>query len=145
MKKFIVIFIFICILLIGLSLPLLPFFLFVFMNSHNNEISFDINSATVTHKEDRELYSLCLYSDSLEESYYIKLKEGHEAVRKISLTSVDTNYIITDWHDNQLTKIPLCPNRMYKIENYSNGDCGPGIVTFMTDSLGKPSYEIDDE
>ena len=124
---------------------MLPLIVFVFMNSHNNQINFDINSTTVTHKEDRELYRLCLYSDSLEESYYIKLKEGHEAVREISLIDVDTNYLITDWHDNQLTKITLCPNRMYKLENYSNGDCSPGIVTFMTDSLGKPSYEIDDE
>lgn len=143
MKKYIVIFV--CILFIGMLILILPLIVFVFMNSHNNQISFDINSTTVTHKEDRELYRLCLYSDSLEESYYIKLKEGHEAVREISLIDVDTNYLITDWHDNQLTKITLCPNRMYKLENSSNGDCGPGIVTFMTDSLGKPSYEIDDE
>lgn len=128
-----------------MSLPLLPFFLFVFMNSLGNEINFDVKSATVTHKEGRELYRLYLYGDSLEDIYYIEVKKGHEAVRRISLTSVDTNYIITDWHDNLFTKIPFNPNRKYRIENHSNGDCGPGIITFMTDSLGKPSYEIDNE
>ena len=143
MKKYIAILIFT--LIIGMSFPLFPFFLFVFMNSQGNEIDFDINSSTVTHKEGRKLYRLYLYSDSLDDSYFIKLKAGHEAARRISLTSIDTNYIITDWRDNQLTKIQLCPNSLYKLENYSNGDCGPGIVTFMTDSLGKTSYEIDNE
>lgn len=126
-------------IIVALSIPLLPFFLFVFMYSHGNEIDFDVKSATVTHKEGRELYRLYLDGDSLEDIYHIELKEGHEAAKKISLTSVDTNYIITDWHDNLFTKIPFSPNRKYRIENHSNGDCGPGTVAFMTDSLGKPA------
>ncbi len=126
-------------IIVALSIPLLPFFLFVFMYSHGNGIDFDVKSATVTHKEGRELYRLYLYGDSLEDIYHIELKEGHEAAKKISLTSVDTNYIITDWHDNLFTKIPFSPNRKYRIENHSNGDCGPGTVAFMTDSLGKPA------
>ena len=126
-------------IIVALSIPLLPFFLFVFMNSLGNEIDFDVKSATVTHKEGRKLYRLYLDGDSLEDIYYIKLKKGHEAVRRISLTSVDTNYSITDWHDNLFTKIPFSPNRKYRIQNHSNGDCGPGIVTFMTDSSGKPA------
>ena len=89
-------------IIVALSIPLLPFFLFVFMYSHGNEIDFD-------------------------------------AAKKISLTSVDTNYIITDWREEQFSKITLHPNRMYRIENHSNGDCGPGTVAFMTDSLGKPA------
>ncbi len=126
-------------IIVALSIPLLPFFLFVFMYSHGNEIDFDVKSATVTHKEGKYLYRLYLDGDSLEDIYHIELKEGHEAAKKISLTSVDTNYIITDWHDNLFTKIPFSPNRKYRIENHSNGDCGPGTVAFMTDSLGKPA------
>ncbi|MBO4597112.1 MAG: hypothetical protein J5676_04440 [Bacteroidaceae bacterium] len=137
MKK--TVFVLLSMIIVALSIPLLPFFLFVFMYSHGNEIDFDVKSATVTHKEGRELYRLYLDGDSLEDIYHIELKEGHEAAKKISLTSVDTNYIITDWHDNLFTKIPFSPNRKYRIENHSNGDCGPGTVAFMTDSLGKPA------
>ena len=126
-------------IIVALSIPLLPFFLFVFMNSLGNEIDFDVKSATVTHKEGKYLYRIYLEDDSLEDTFYIVLKEGHEAAKKISLTSVDTNYIITDWREEQFSKITLHPNRKYRIENHSNGDCGPGIVTFMTDSLGKPA------
>ena len=130
------------IVMIGVSLPILIFLVFMGVISYcnySNEIDFDIKSATITHKEGKYLYRLYLDGDSLEDSYHIKLKEGHEAAKKISLTSVDTNYIITDWHDNLFTKIPFSPNRMYRIENHSNGDCGPGTVAFMTDSLGKPA------
>ncbi len=126
-------------IIVALSIPLLPFFWFVFMYSHGNGIDFDVKSATVTHKEGRELYRLYLDGDSLEDSYHIKLKEGHEAAKKISLTSVDTNYIITDWREEQFSKITLHPNRMYRIENHSHGSRGIGTVAFMTDSLGKPA------
>ena len=130
------------IVMIGVSLPILIFLVFMGVISYcnySNEIDFDIKSATVTHKEGRELYRLYLEDDSLGDSYHIKLKEGHEAAKKISLTSVDTNYIITDWRKEQFSKITLHPNRKYRIENHSNGDCGPGTVAFMTDSLGKPA------
>ena len=137
MKK--TVFVLLSMIIVALSIPLLPFFLFVFMYSHGNGIDFDVKSATVTHKEGRELYRLYLYGDSLEDIYHIEVKKGHEAVRRISLTSVDTNYIITDWREEQFSKITLHPNRMYRIENHSNGDCGPGTVAFMTDSLGKPA------
>ena len=94
MKK--TVFVLLSMIIVALSIPLLPFFLFVFMNSQGNEIDFDVKSATVTHKEGRELYRLYLYGDSLEDIYHIEVKKGHEAAKKISLTSVDTNYIITD-------------------------------------------------
>ena len=130
------------IVMIGVSLPILIFLVFMGVISYcnySNEIDFDIKSATITHKEGKYLYRLYLEDDSLGDSYHIKLKEGHEAAKKISLTSVDTNYIITNWRKEQFSKITLHPNRMYRIENHSNGDCGPGTVAFMTDSLGKPA------
>ena len=105
MKK--TVFVLLSMIIVALSIPLLPFFWFVFMYSHDNEIDFDVKSATVTHKEGRELYRLYLYGDSLEDIYHIELKEGHEAAKKISLTSVDTNYIITDWREEQFSKITL--------------------------------------
>ena len=103
MKK--TVFVLLSMIIVALSIPLLPFFLFVFMNSQGNEIDFDVKSATVTHKEGKYLYRIYLEDDSLEDTFYIVLKEGHEAAKKISLTSVDTNYIITNWRKEQFSKI----------------------------------------
>lgn len=76
--------------MIGVSLPILIFLVFMGVISYcnySNEIDFDIKSATITHKEGKYLYRLYLEDDSLGDSYHIKLKEGHEAAKKISLTS----------------------------------------------------------
>jgi len=137
MKKKVFVFLFL------LCLLFLPFILFLLFNSQGNGIEFDISSSAIISKSGK-LYSIYIHSDSLEDIRFIQLKEGHEAKRKISLISVDSNYVITDWRDHQVTKIFLYPNRVYRIENHSNGDCSPGIIMFMTDSLGKPAYQMTD-
>ena len=75
-------------IIVALSIPLLPFFLFVFMNSQGNEIDFDVKSATVTHKEGRKLYRLYLEDDSLGDSYHIKPKS---VIRNFALHNVQIN------------------------------------------------------
>ena len=139
MKKKVFVFLFL------LCLLFLPFILFLLFNSQGNGIEFDISSSAIISKSGK-LYSIYIHSDSdsLEDIRFIQLKEGHEAKRKISLISVDSNYVITDWRDHQVTKIFLYPNRVYRIENHSNGDSSPGIILFMTDSLGKPAYQMTD-
>ncbi len=139
MKKIVFVFLF----LFLLCLLFLPFILFLLFNSQGNGIEFDTSSFEIISKNGK-LYSIYIHSDSLEDLRFIQLKEGHEAKRKISLISVDSNYVITDWRDFQVTKIFLYPNRVYRIENHSNGDCSPSIIMFMTDSLGKPAYQMTD-
>lgn len=139
MKKILSVFLFL------LCLLSLPFLIFLLFNSQGNGIEFDISSSTIISKNGK-LFNVYIYSDneSIEDIQFIQLKEGHEAKRKISLTSVDSNYVITDWRDHQVTKIFLYPNRKYRIENHSNGDTSPSIIMFMTDSLGKPAYQMTD-
>lgn len=91
MKKILSVFLFL------LCLLSLPFLIFLLFNSQGNGIEFDISSSTIISKNGK-LFNVYIYSDndSIEDIQFIQLKEGHEAKRKISLTSVDSNYVITD-------------------------------------------------
>lgn len=109
----------------------------LFISCDGNNIKFNANKSTITQENGKNLYRLTIASDSVEDFYLIELKPGNTPKRQISLFEIDTNYIVTNWHGTQVKKITLLPNRIYTIENRSDGDCSPGYATFKTDSFGK--------
>lgn len=113
-------------------------FLIVLISCEGNDIKINMNKFMITQENNKELYRLTIASDSLEDFYYINLKDGRKPKRQICLFNVDSNYSIKNWHHIQIERIQLQPNKVYTIENRSDGDCSPGVLKIVTNDVGVP-------